>query len=170
MLYFLHHPAGPVVIRTTNPYIVLSYQRNAWHTTTSWPEVLEDHPEWSSPSPNILPTSTLCSRIFNAMRTSLAMVPGYVPTGVGMTARLLAAERGGVYGGEADEDEVDEVTSNAGPVHFLTAVTRSRYHELGLATPDEKWITCTEGDKVFDYRLEQGIWELDVVPEYAVEA
>ncbi|EAT78647.1 hypothetical protein SNOG_14022 [Parastagonospora nodorum SN15] len=153
MLYFLHHPAGPVVIRTTNPYIVLSYQRNAWHTTTSWPEVLEDHPEWSSPSPNILPTSTLCSRIFNAMRTSLAMVPG-----------------GGVYGGEADEDEVDEVTSNAGPVHFLTAVTRSRYHELGLATPDEKWITCIEGDEVYDYRLEQGIWELDVVPEYAVEA
>lgn len=97
------------------------------------------------------------------------MVPGYVPTGPEMTARLLAAEREGVYG-EGEVGEVDEVTSNAGPVHFLTAVTRSRYHELGLATPDEKWITCTEGDKVFDYRLEQGVWELDVVPEYAAEA
>lgn len=102
--------------------------------------------------------------MFQAMSTSLAMVPGYVPKGPEMTARLLAAEREGMYG------EVDEVTSNAGPVYFLTAVTRSRYHELGLATPDEKWITCTEGDEVFDYRLEQGIWELDVVPEYAAEA
>jgi hypothetical protein len=68
-----------------------------------------------------------------------------------------------------EEEGEEEMMSNTEPVQFLPAVTRVWYRERGLATPDGKWITYSEGDKVFDYRLEQGIFELDVVLEYAAE-
>lgn len=176
MLYFIHHPAGPVVIRTSNPYIVLSYQHNGWLTTTSWPEVLEDHPEWQARSSECTCADeqppSLVGRVLSGLGAMLAIVPTYVPTRVQGTATLLTSRARPADDVEDEEWEMvdEEPISNTGPVNFLTAIPRIRYHERGLSTPTEGWTMCTEGDEVFDYRLEQGVWELDLVPEYAEEA
>jgi hypothetical protein len=177
MLYFIHHPAGPVVIRTSNPYIVLQYQHKGWHTTTSWAEVLEDHPEWQAPrtpsTPDQNQRPSLTARILGALSSTLAILLAYAPTGVSpVAAAILAAQTQRNNDGEAEEWEyaASEPTNNTGPIHFMSAIPRSWYRERALSLPTEGWVICTEGDEVFNHRLEQGVWQVDVVPEYAEEA
>jgi hypothetical protein len=67
MLYFLHRPSGNVVIRTSNAYIVLQYQRKGWLTATTLNEVIAEHPEWRDPAPSLVaPTPEAPPRSFAA--------------------------------------------------------------------------------------------------------
>jgi hypothetical protein len=169
MLYFIHHPSGPVVILTTNPYILLAHRRSGWSTTPSWSDVLEDHPEWRPPTIMSTPTSTstntsnLFKRILGAMGAGIAIVPGFTPAGVQVASTLLAVES---EDEEDDKGQDDGDVRNTGPVHFFTAVERTWYFERGLKMPLDGWTLCTEGDRAFDYRLEDGAWELEEVPRY----
>jgi hypothetical protein len=180
MLYFIHHPTTPIVILTNNPYIVLSYRLRSWSTTLSWSEVLEDHVEWREDSSVTRPTynpirpvqntaSSLFSRILSFMGASIAFVPGYTPSGVQVSVEGLRIYGEGdgsdAYEDEDENDEYDEVRSTS-LVHFLTALERSWYFERGLETPVGGWTLCTEGDWAFGYRLETGVWQMDMVPEY----
>tara|TARA_R110002003_G_scaffold595_8_gene20769 strand:- start:4070 stop:4633 length:564 start_codon:yes stop_codon:yes gene_type:complete len=176
MLYFSHHPAGNVVIRTNNPYIVLQHQGNGWLTTTSWEEVLQDHPEWRSPeAPQVdchagppKSLATLISKAFlGLLSPTITLVSTFTPSGGQTTSSLLA------LGSSSLDQENDETgkahqkqPSNAGPVHWLTAIERKWYYERGLTTPVGAWIMCTEGDEAFDYLLITGVCELDVAPPY----
>jgi hypothetical protein len=97
----------------------------------------------------------------------------YAPTGVSSAAAaILATQTQRNNDGEAKEWEyvASEPTNDTGPVHFMSAMPRSWYREQALSTPTEGWVMSTEGDEVFDCRLEQGVWEVDAVPEYAEEA
>jgi hypothetical protein len=168
------------VIRTTNPHIVLDYQSKGWFTTTSWDEVLEKHPEWR---PEPLATTTghadkkttttvtrVCAALLRSMSASLAFLPVHTPTSVLSTTSLVATPSSDALV-QHDEDEEEyrvgkQQCSNSGAVHWLTAVEQKWYWEHGLSTPTNVWTTCTKGDEVFDYRLEDGVWELDHVPRY----
>ncbi|KAH7068777.1 hypothetical protein BKA63DRAFT_494239 [Paraphoma chrysanthemicola] len=169
MLYFIHHPAGNVVIRTNNPYIVLQHQVKGWMTTTSWEDVLQDHPEWRSPetahpSDNTYQAKSLAARLCTALLSSLsptlAAVPGHTPSGVQTTASLLATHNPG------HNENACEESSNTSPVHWRTAIERKWYHERGLGTPEGAWIVCAEDDEAFDYLLMNGVWDLDMVQTY----
>jgi hypothetical protein len=168
MLYFIHHPSGPVVILTTNPYILLAHRLSGWSTTPSWSEVLEDHPEWRAPTSTSTctpaNTSNLFKRILGAMGAGIAIVPGFTPAGVQVTSTLLVGSEG--EGDDGGDGEMEGDVRNTGPVHFFTAVERTWYTERGLKMPLEGWTLCTEGDRAFDYWLEDGAWELEEVPGY----
>ncbi|KAH7089136.1 hypothetical protein FB567DRAFT_578852 [Paraphoma chrysanthemicola] len=166
MLYFIHHPAGNVVIRTNNPYIVLQHQGKGWMSTTSREDVVQDHPEWRSDE--AAPTSEntnqakslasrLCTVLLGPLSPTLAIVSGYTPSGVQRTASLLAVQNPEVIENACEEP------SNTSPVHWLTAIEQKWYHERGLRTPDGAWIVCSEGDEAFDYLLMSGVWDLDMV-------
>jgi hypothetical protein len=168
MLYFIHHPSGPVVILTTNPYILLAHRLSGWSTTPSWSEVLEDHPEWRAPTSTSTctpaNTSNLFKRILGAMGAGIAIVPGFTPAGVQVTSTLLVGSEG--EGDDGGDGEMEGDVRNTGPVHFFTAVERTWYFERGLETPLDGWTLCTEGDRAFDYRLEGGAWEVEEIPGY----
>jgi hypothetical protein len=172
MLYFLHHPAGNVVIRTNNPYIVLQYQHKGFLTTPSFDEVLAEHPEWrtkpTAPPTSAAPTKNfaamLLGTLFGSLRATLAFVPSFSPAGVATIAPLLARTSSPTASDKTQHEE--EQPSNTGPIHWLTAVERKWYWERGFKAPVGSWVMCTEGDEVFDYRLEEGVWELEAVPGY----
>jgi len=170
MLYFIHHPAGNVVLLTNNAYIVLSYQRNGWLTTTAFDDVLAEHPEWRTPPTPTATTpemskkgfaATLFSTLFGSLSGMLAFVPSYSPSGVGSVAPLLADTHHA-----SSSTSREELPSDTGPIHWLTAIERVWYSQRGLTAPAGSWITCTEGDDGFEYRLEEGIWELELAPTY----
>ncbi|KAF2829325.1 hypothetical protein CC86DRAFT_188153 [Ophiobolus disseminans] len=174
MLYFIHNPAGNIVIRTTNPYIILQYQHRGWITATSFSDVLAAHPEWRSPPPS--PTrgtpakgfsATLFTTLFGRLSATLAFVPTYTAAGVASVAPLLARTHSSARSSQ-EEVENEEQPSNTSPLHFLTAVERKWYFERGYTTPRSAWVMCTEGDEVFDYRLEEGEWDVDVAAQEAV--
>jgi hypothetical protein len=180
MIYLIHHPAGNVVIRTTIPYIVLSYQSRGWLTTTSWTDLLSAHPEWrDSPRDSPAPTpranaaqprmfARVCAAILVSLDGTLAFAPMRRATRGATTARLIAAQD--VDDDDEGEDKIEEEPiSNAAPIHHLTAIPRTWYQQRGYRTPVSSWTLCTEGDEAFDYRLEDGVWELENVPGYEEE-
>ncbi|KAG9194427.1 hypothetical protein G6011_04462 [Alternaria panax] len=178
MLNYIYHPAGPVVIRTTNPTITLTYSDCGWLTTQSFPDVLHDHPEWQStpapPSstPTNAPKESIATRIGSAILSSLsatmAIVPSYAPSGVGSTAPIIV----GSYGrDEAEQRERHESVGNSAPIHWMTAVERSWYQNRDLPVPIIGWLKCDEGGETFKYRLVSG--ELDIEtppPEYDADS
>jgi hypothetical protein len=131
MLTYIHHPAGPVVIRTTHPSIALSYQNRGWLTTSSFADVLRDHPEWQSATAlanSVTLTSydrseeSIFARIGAAVLSSLsatmAILPSYAPTGVGSIAPILVGD----VRDDANREERKEVVSNSVPIHWMTVV------------------------------------------------
>ncbi|KAF1944365.1 hypothetical protein EJ02DRAFT_341136 [Clathrospora elynae] len=152
MKHYIHHPAGPVVILTNNPSIVLHHQRKGWLTTPSFSSVLRSHPEWTPPRPpTTSPGATnmikrLSSTILGSLSATLTMLPSYTSA--------------------VKEEEEEE--NNSGPIHWMTALERKWYWECGYAAPTTGWFICTEGEKAFDYRLENGKWEVgeDMPPRY----
>jgi len=172
MLHFLHHPAGNIVIRTNNPYIVLQYQNKGWLSATSLDEVIAEHPEWQDFAPSCTATifdapaqsfaAILCSTLFSSLSATLALVPSYSPTGVLATAPLLAQSSPA----DSTSSQHAKSSANAGPLHWLTAVERKWWWRRGHSAPIGSWIMCMEGDEAFDYRLEDGMWELEMPPEY----
>jgi hypothetical protein len=167
MIYHIHHPAGPVVIRTNNPYIVLHHQNLGWCTTTSFDDVLHDHPEWQSKISISNPTSKAvgnmvsraASAVLGAMSTTMAILPAYTPSSTATIAPLLASNSAQEDVGEVSQEPV----ANSAPVQWMTALTRSHYKLLNLDIPQAGWIVPTEAPIPFEYRLEPGVW--DLLPE-----
>jgi hypothetical protein len=170
MLYYIHHPAGNVVIRTTNPYIVLSYQSHGWLTTTSFTELLHDHPEWrenvQKTAPHEVDTHGVVARLRCTVFNSLsAFIPSYTSAGTDVTAPLLANSYPPTHS-EEETAQARQLAINTGPIHYMTAVERSWYRERGHKTPTTAWIMCEKDEGMFDYRLENGVWDLDALPSY----
>jgi hypothetical protein len=169
MLYYIHHPAGNVVIRTTNPYIVLQYQPKGWLTTTSFEQVLHDHAEWRTDvqntaapheserhsGPGIVSRfrSALCR--FLPTYTSAQTTPLLSTSTTTHAAKVTTGREGG---------------DNTGPIHWMTAVEREWYRERGYKTSATVWIVCEKDERMFDYRLESGVWDLDALPSYDTSA
>jgi hypothetical protein len=167
MLYYIHNLSDNVVIFTTNPYILLSYCLRGWHTTPSWPKVLDDHPQWCAEHSSINSSApsapSLFMRIVDAMSTSIAIVSSFTPAGMQVASGMWTRN-------ELDEDDENDENDdeekekgegemrNTGPVHFLTAVERAWYFERGLERPKDGW--------TFNYRLEDGVREFEIVPGY----
>jgi hypothetical protein len=174
MLYYIHHPGGPVVIRTDNPYIVQHHQNLGWLPTTSFDEVLQDHPEWQQKAPQTTasPSKSLTERfdsaVLGAMSATLAIVPSYTPSGTATTARLLASSTSPSPYPSNNEGKhaPTEPAANTLPIHWMTALTRDYYNikKLTLHTPDGNiargWISCKLGPYPFSYRLASGIIDL----------
>jgi hypothetical protein len=95
------------------------------------------------------------------MGASIAIVPSFTPARVQVASGLLARDEDNEE--EEEEEEEEGEMRNTGPVHFLAAVERAWYFERGINTPLDGW---TEGDRAFDYRLQDGVWELEDVPGY----
>jgi hypothetical protein len=100
-------------------------------------------------------------RILGAVGASIAIIPSFTPAGVHVASEIWT-------GNQVDEDDENDVEGegemrNTGPVHFLTAVERPWYFECGLEPPMDGWTLCTGGDRAFEYRLEDGAWEFEVV-------
>lgn len=173
MLTYIHHPAGPVVIRTTYPSIALCYQKRGWLTTSSFAKVLRDHPEWQStpisPTTTTMTPSTeshesmfarIASTVLFSLSTIIAVVPSYAPVGVGSIAPLFV----GKVGHDADQEKRKEFVSNAAPVHWMTAVERTCYRDQGLPVPTTGWLKCNRRCEAIEHRLENGELDLDVSP------
>ncbi|KAH8728637.1 hypothetical protein GQ44DRAFT_608515 [Phaeosphaeriaceae sp. PMI808] len=140
MIYYLHHSAGNVVIRTNNPYIVLQYQRKGWITTPLFEEVLEAHMEWQTPQS--LSSDTIVTKVR--------------PRGVRSIVTFI----------NTDNEVGQAMRSNAKPIHWLTAIEREMYGKHSLMMPQTSWISCKEGDEAFEYSLKNGIWELETGLQY----
>jgi hypothetical protein len=139
MLYYIHHPAGTVVILTDNLYIVMHHQNLGWCTT------------------NIV--SRAASAVLGAMRATMAILPSYTPSGTATIAPLLASSP---VREEEDGEISKESVANCAPVQWITALTRDYYHhtsQLALDIPQAGWIVPAEAPIPFEYRLEQGVWD-----------
>ena len=173
MLTYIHHPAGPVVIRTTHPSIALGYQERGWLTTSSFAQVLRDHPEWQSmpvmptfitSTPSTEPEESILARIASTVLSSLsatiAVVPSYAPTGVQSIAPLFVGE----VGDNVDREKREEFINNGGPIHWTTAVERTWYRDHGLPVPTTGWLKCDRRCEAIEHRLESGELDIDVSP------
>lgn len=169
-IYFIHHPSGNVVIRTDNAYIVLWHQLRGWLTTTSFADVLHDHPEWSpavdAPLPP-RPQSTLqrhriCDILASPLYSFLALYTGI------RTESAISNTPSNDVSGEGSDDA--PLKSNSGPIHWMTALERGWYEERGHELPVAGWIRCAGSEEEFEYRLESGKWELkeEAPPSYAL--
>lgn len=178
MIYYITHPDGPVVIRTSNPFIVMHHQKRGWCTATSLDDVLHNHPEWQPQEPlsNAKPSMLNCvARVMcQSFSSAFALIPAYSSAGTKFTASLLASQA------EADDDHAEyqvdrlcqpqseQVPDNYKSIHWMTALERQWYMDRGYKTPERAWEICTEDDTAFDFRLEFGEWEIDEVPAYEV--
>jgi hypothetical protein len=171
MLYYIHHPGGPVVIRTDNPYIVQHHQNLGWLTTTSFEEVLQDHPEWQQKAPQTTasPSNSLVERfgaaVLGAMSATLAIISSYTPSGTSTTAPLLTPNSSPRAHEGENEQPPTEPAANSLPIHWKTALTRDYYNvKKTIHTPNGNiargWIPCELGPYPFSYRLASGIIDL----------
>jgi len=173
MLTYIHHPAGPVVIRTTHPSIALCYQKRGWLTTSSFAQVLRDHPEWQSTP--ILPTSItstpstepqerifarIASTVISSLSATIAIVPSYAPTGVRSIAPLFVGE----VGHDVNREKREGFINNGEPIHWMTAVERTWYRDHGLPVPTTGWLKCSRRCEAIEHILESGELDIDVSP------